>query len=68
MKYFKPKSLTWWTAALTLVLGLVLALGPVIPDGGKTVSVINNLTGGLPPAVLINAGLMGIGLRGAVNE
>ncbi|MBB95567.1 MAG: hypothetical protein CML68_13380 [Rhodobacteraceae bacterium] len=65
-KYIKPKSLTWWSALVPLVMGVVLATEPLHGWAGA-VTVIQNLTGGATAAVLINAGLAGIGLRGAMG-
>lgn len=65
-KYIKVRSLTWWASVTPLGLGLFLAFEPM---HGLTqwVEVINTATGGIHPAVLINAGLAGIGMRGAVE-
>jgi len=65
MKYFKPKSLTWWASFAPLLAGLFIAAAPL---HGLTaaVEVINSMTGGASAAILINAGLAGIGLRGAL--
>lgn len=67
MKYFKPKSLTWWAAVFPLVMGLIMAIGPAIPGAEAIVAIAVALTGGVAPSVLINAGLGGIGLRGAMG-
>lgn len=63
MKYIKLKSLTWWAAFTPFILGVFVAAEPV---HGLTeyVQVVNSMTGDLSAAVLINAGLFGIGLRG----
>lgn len=64
MKYFKPKSISWWSSVAPLVAGLLIATAPL--TGLATVaSVLVTITGGISPAVLINAGLAGIGFRGA---
>lgn len=65
MKYFKPKSVTWWASVAPLVAGMIVATEPL---HGLTaaVDVINAITGNASPAILINAGLAGIGLRGAL--
>ena len=65
MKYFKPKSLTWWASALPIFAGVFLALAPVHGLDSWSMA-IGDLTGGAAPAVLINAGLAGIGFRGAM--
>ena len=65
-KYVKPTSLTWLASALPLLAGLFLAFEPVhhLADWSKAVSLIFGATS---PYLLINAGLVGIGLRGAVR-
>ena len=64
-KYFKPASVTWWASVVPLVAGLVVGTEPL--HGLSTlVTTIDNLSGGMAPAVLINLGLAGIGLRGAL--
>lgn len=64
-KYFKPKSLTWWASVVPLVIGLFMAFEPV---HGLTdlVQAARNATGMTAPT-LINIGLAGIGLRGAIK-
>lgn len=64
MKYFKPKSLTWWASLVPLVLGGTVATEPM-HDWAEVVESINNATGNTSPYLLINAGLLGIGIRGA---
>ena len=64
-KYFKPDSLTWWASATPLLMGIFMALEP-IHQMGQWVDVIRNGTGMSAP-VLINAGLAGIGIRGAIK-
>lgn len=67
MKYFRPTSVTWWASATPLFAGLIVALASVIPELEKAATVINIASGGLTPPVLINIGLVGIGLRGAIK-
>ena len=64
-KYIRPTSLTWWSAVIPLLCGLFMAFEPV---HGLTdlAAAIKNATGMSAP-VLINAGLAGIGLRGAIK-
>lgn len=64
-KYYKPKSLTWLASFAMVAAGVLIASEPL---HGLTdlVQTLNGMTGGTPPAMLINAGLVGIGLRGAV--
>tara|TARA_R110000772_G_scaffold79860_3_gene170741 strand:- start:176 stop:376 length:201 start_codon:yes stop_codon:yes gene_type:complete len=66
VKYVKTKSLTWWTSFVPLFLGLLVAALP-LHGWQQGVDAINSLTGGLTPSTMINAGLFGIGLRGAVK-
>ncbi|OWU77591.1 hypothetical protein [Marinibacterium profundimaris] len=66
-KYVKPKSLTWYASLAPLVAGVIVALEPV-HGLHWVVRVIDNFTGDAHPAVLINVGLAGIGLRGAIPE
>ena len=64
-KYIKPTSLTWWSAVVPLLCGLFMAFEPVhgLTDLAEA---IKNATGMSAP-VLINIGLAGIGLRGAIK-
>lgn len=65
-KYLKLRSLTWWAAVTPLVAGLVMATFPL--HGWEALTeTVRNMSGDIPPAVLINAGLAGIGLRGAMK-
>lgn len=66
IKYFKPKSVTWWAAFVPLLAGLVVASEPV-HGLGAIVQTIDSVTGHVSPAILINAGLVGIGFRGAIK-
>lgn len=65
-KYFKPKSLTWWGSVIPLIAGAVSAASAAVPALAPAKVVIDAATGGLSPAILINAGLVGIGVRGAL--
>lgn len=65
-KYFKPRSLTWWSSIAPLVAGAVVATGP-LHGFDAIVTTINNVTGHVEPVFLINAGLAGIGIRGALD-
>jgi len=64
-KYFKPGSLTWWASVSPLLMGLFMASEPLHGMAAAVLS-IQNATGMSAP-VLINAGLMGIGIRGAIK-
>lgn len=65
-RYVKPLSLTWLASALPLLAGLFIAFEPVhhLSDYVRAVSLT---FGGTSPYLLINAGLVGIGLRGAIR-
>lgn len=65
-KYIKPQSLTWWGALVPLLAGAFLALEP-LHQLAEWVQVINSMTGYVEPAVLINAGVVAIGMRGAIG-
>lgn len=67
-KYFKPKSITWWASFTPFILGVLLALAATFPVLAPLAVFINTLTGGLDAYILINMGLVGIGLRGAIDE
>ena len=65
-KYVKPMSLTWLASVLPFLAGLFIAFEPVhhLADWAKAVSLTFGATS---PYLLINAGLVGIGLRGAMR-
>lgn len=67
MRYVKPNSLSWWASATPLFAGLILALSAAVPALAPVAAVIDAASGGLPSPVLINLGLVGIGLRGAIK-
>ncbi len=62
-KYFKPRSLTWWTGAVAVVTGAVIAIGGEVEALRPTANVLSNMTE-IPPAAMISFGLGIIGLRG----
>lgn len=64
-KYIKPRSLTWWASVAPLLIGAFMASEPLHGLADAVVS-LRNATG-LTAPVLINMGLAGIGLRGAVG-
>lgn len=65
-RYVKPTSLTWLASAVPILAGLFIAFEPVhhLADWTRAVS---RAFGDTSPYILINAGLVGIGLRGAVR-
>ena len=67
-KYFKPTSVTWWASFTPFILGVLLALTAAFPALTPLAVFINALTGGLDAYILINMGLVGIGLRGAIDD
>ena len=64
MKYIKPKSLTWWASVSPLLCGVFMASEP-LHGQSAIVEALRNATG-LTAPVLINMGLAGIGIRGAL--
>ena len=64
-KYIKPLSLTWWASVVPLALGVFMAFEPVHGMSAMVESI--RTATGLNAPVLINAGLAGIGIRGAVG-
>jgi hypothetical protein len=66
LKYFKPKSITWWGSVVPLACGLFIAFEPTHGLSGLAAS-LDAATGGIGPYALINLGLVGVGLRGAVK-
>lgn len=67
-KYFKPTSLTWWAAVFPLVGGLLLMISKIIPGLEDVAAAVNTFWPGADGVVLINIGLAGIGLRGAMQK
>ena len=65
-KYIKPKSVTWWASFVPLLAGLTLATQD-IHAWSDLVAVIDRASGGMTPFQLINVGLLGIGIRGALR-
>lgn len=65
-KYVKPNSVTWWASVVPLVAGLVAAFAPAmgLPDLRDAIQSASGMT----PALMVNAGLVGIGLRGAMAD
>ena len=67
MKYFKPKSLTWWTGTAALAGGLLMALGGQIDAFAPVAAILTDLTGISEPYMLITYGLTTVGFRGALK-
>jgi len=64
-KYFKPGSLTWWASVAPLIAGLFLATDGL--HGAVGIADAIRTGTGMSAPVLINMGLAGIGLRGAMG-
>lgn len=63
-KYFKPRSLTWWSGFVPIAAGAFVAFEPV-HELATYAAAVSAMYGDVSPAVPINAGLALIGLRGA---
>lgn len=66
-KYVKPKSLTWWASVFPLFAGIVLAFTSAVPELDGISGIIGGFFPDMSAVALINMGLIGIGLRGAVK-
>lgn len=66
-KYIKPKSLTWWASVFPLIAGVALAFTSSVPGMEGLATIISSFFPGMSAVALINMGLIGIGLRGAVK-
>lgn len=62
-KYFKPRSVTWWTGSVAVMAGTVVALGSEVEPLQPAANVLIAMTE-VSPAVMISFGLGLIGLRG----
>ena len=64
MRYFQPKSVTWWSGLLSVVLGLLMLARPDLEAAGQIATVLSALNGGADtsPAgmILLGAGLIGL--------
>ena len=68
MKYVKLNSLTWWAAFVPLVCGLTMSLAEAVPAFDSAATVMRSMYGPeMSPSMLINLGLAGIGIRGAIR-
>lgn len=69
LKYLKPKSLTWWAGFVPLIAGVIVAGATTLfPQWEPVADFINQLSGGMSPAVLVGWGAGLIGLRGAAGN
>ncbi len=62
-KYFKPKSITWWTGFVALASGTTIAVGGEVDTVRPAANILSTMSQ-VPPAVMISFGLGLIGLRG----
>ena len=67
LKYVKTKSLAWWASFAPLLGGVILAMADVIPQLATAAQVVRALAGDMTAAQLVQLGLLGIGLRGALG-
>lgn len=65
-KYLQTKSLTWWVSFIPLIAGAFLYLSKAVPGLDDLVAAINVIYPNADAGVLINLGLAGIGIRGAI--
>ena len=66
-KYFKPTSMAWWASFAALAAGVFLAIADVVPSLASVASVVRQIAGeNATAASLIQLGMLGIGLRGAM--
>jgi len=67
MKYFKPKSVTWWAGVSLIATGGVIGVD-VGYDVGPIADVLNAWTGPVGPSLLIAQGAGLVGIRGALSD
>lgn len=65
-KYLQTKSLTWWVSFIPLIAGAILYLSAVFPGMQGVIDAIHVIYPNADAGVLINLGLAGIGIRGAI--
>lgn len=65
-KYIKPASLAWWASLVPLIAGLLMAAEPIHAMPQLTAA-LSNMFAGQTAAQLIQLGLLGIGIRGAIK-
>ncbi len=64
-KYIKLNSLTWWASVTPLLAGLFVATEPLHGFAAIASSITTGT--GMTAPMLINLGLVGIGMRGAID-
>lgn len=67
-KYLQPTSLTWWASFAPFLGGVIVALAAGIPQLAVVAAIVDAASGGLPAPVLINMGLIGIGIVGRTGR
>lgn len=67
-KYIQLKSLTWWASLIPLLAGAFLYLSGVIPGLDDLVAAVNVIYPNADAGLLLNMGLAGIGIRGALTQ
>ena len=67
-KYWKPTSLTWWGGVAMALSGVVLAVAGSIPALAPVSALIAQAYPGMGAWMLINGGLVAIGIRGAMTS
>lgn len=70
MKYIRPDSLTFWSGAASIAIGIALLVIPESRSASEIAQVISALAGGADasPAQLILVGLGLIGVRDAIER
>lgn len=70
MKYFQPKSLTWWSGVLSVTLGVLMMVMPENLALPELAAVLNAFMGGAgaAPANMIVLGLGLIGVRAKLED
>lgn len=66
-KYFRPSSLSWWVSVAPLLGGVVKSASVAAPELAPAVAIIDEMSGHATAAQMIQLGLLGIGLRGALQ-
>jgi drug/metabolite transporter (DMT)-like permease len=70
-RYFRPVSLTWWSGALMIIIGVLMILNPDSNKASAIAEVLAAFSGGdSSPASLIflGSGLIGLGDKFARKE
>lgn len=65
-RYYKPNSLTWWASVVPLAVGVFQIAMPEYQPVTPFLDLVKGFYNDASPTTLINAGLVGIGVRGAM--